>query len=150
MGLSDDIHKLIYRIASEIANQAQSEAPYRTGNLRNDIQVFDDRLKIAGEARVGNTKLAPYAPYVQNGTGVHGPRKERIYPKKAKALKTPYGPRKSIAGMKPNPYYTRAFEKYTTGPKLDRAMATTGKDIGETIKNDLKKALTGNPTIKIL
>ena len=79
----DELQKLLYRIGSEIKNAAQVIAPYRTGNLRNDIQVFDDRID-QNEVRVGNTKTAPYAPYVHEGTGLFGYKKKRIYPKQPK------------------------------------------------------------------
>jgi len=140
------VKDLLYRIGAEIKNEAQREAPYRTGNLRNDLQVFDDKIAQL-EVRIGQTKLAPYAVYVHVGTGISGPKKARIYPKKKKALNTPWGPRKSIAGQKPNPYMTRALANYKTGG-LNRALDYAAVDIGQAIIKDIRAALK-SPNIVI-
>lgn len=139
------LEDLLYRIGAEIKNEAQREAPYVTGNLRNDLQVFDDKIKQL-EVRIGQTRLAPYAVYVHMGTGIHGPKKARIYPKKKKALKTPWGPRKSIAGQKPNPYMTRALGKYKSGG-LERALQDSN-EVGKAVMSEIKKALK-SPNIVI-
>lgn len=60
-----------------------------------------------------------YALWVHDGTGIHGPRGMRIYPKKAKFLhwKTKAGAsvfRRSTAGMKPNPYLKNALPSFKT------------------------------------
>lgn len=146
--MKESMKNLLYRIAAEIKNKAQEEAPYRTGNLRNDIQVFDDRIESL-EVRIGNTKLASYAPYVHQGTGVHGPKGVRITPKTGKALKFKIGGqvifRKSVAGQKPNPYMKRAFDKYKSGG-LERALHDSG--LGEEVLKAFRKALKNTPNIK--
>jgi hypothetical protein len=53
--------------------------------------------------------------YVQRGTGVFGPKRRRITPKRAKFLRfkpkggNAYIYRRSVAGMKPNPFLTRGL-----------------------------------------
>jgi hypothetical protein len=42
-----ELERVVYRIGAEAGNQAQEKAPYRTGNLRNDIQVFDGGRSIS-------------------------------------------------------------------------------------------------------
>lgn len=58
-----------------------------------------------------------YSRWVHDGTGIFGPRRMRIYPKKAKFLhwKTKAGKsvfRKSVAGMRPNTYLKSALPAY--------------------------------------
>ena len=62
------IERLLFRAASEVVERAKVIAPYKTGNLQRDIQVFDDDIN-QGEVSIGNTALASYAPYVHYGTG---------------------------------------------------------------------------------
>lgn len=92
--LNKALNKFGYRVASEIANEAQDQAPYVTGNLRNDIKVYEDGdLKF----EIGNSKLAPYAKWVHDGTGLYGPHKKRIVPRSKKALAFKYKGKK-LAG----------------------------------------------------
>ena len=88
---------LLYRIGQEIVNKAKTIAPYKSGNLSRDIQVIDISDK---DTTIGNTQTAKYAKYIHSGTGLYGKRKRKIVPKKGKALKTPYGYRKSVKGIK--------------------------------------------------
>lgn len=83
-----ELEKFLFRVGSEIVSDAKDIAPYATGNLQSDIQVFDENISSL-EIEVGNSKLTPYAIYVHEGTSAH-----EIRPKNKKALKTPYGPRK--------------------------------------------------------
>ncbi len=70
--------------------------PVVTSNLVNSAtdEISEDGNK--GVLRF----TAEYGRYVDEGTGIYGPKGEKITPKRAKALKTPYGPRKSIKGMR--------------------------------------------------
>lgn len=54
------LEKLLFRIATEVANRAKTIAPVDTANLKKDIQVFDDNIHNL-EVEIGNTTLAPYA-----------------------------------------------------------------------------------------
>lgn len=132
--------KLLYRVGSEIVNIAKDNAPYATGNLKKDIQVFDDRIDKL-EVEIGNSLMATYAPYVHEGTGIYGKKKRRITPKKAKALKTPYGYRKSIAGQKAQPYLQNAREEYVETGGLDRAIDATSKSMVKAVAKSIEVSL---------
>jgi len=126
-----EIQKFLFRAASEIVSDAKDIAPYATGNLQADIQVWDDNIENL-EVEVGNSKLAPYARFVHEGTKAHV-----IRPKTKKALKTPWGPRKKVnhPGTKANPYLQKAVDGYNAENALDEL----GDKINEDIFKEIKK-----------
>ena len=140
--LKEAAERFIYRVAAEIANTAIELAPTRTRNLRNDIKVY----KIAPlKFEIGNSLLAPYAPYVHFGTGIYGPKKRKIVPKKAKALKIPINGkvifRKSVKGQKPNPYFKKAVDiylKHGFNQAAEEFKVELTDSIAHQLKNDLK------------
>ncbi|WP_035148019.1 HK97 gp10 family phage protein, partial [Campylobacter fetus] len=68
----------MFRVGAEVVNESKAIAPFKTGNLKKDIQVFKaDQTSVT----IGNSKLAPYAKFVHFGTKPH-----MIKVKKAKAL----------------------------------------------------------------
>lgn len=119
------VKNLLFRVGSEVANDAKDIAPYRSGNLARDIQVFDENLD-KGEIEVGNSKLAPYAPFVHQGTGRQARGKSKAPHKK---------------GQKAQPYLENALKTYISGGGLDRALKDTGENIMNEFKDDLKKNL---------
>lgn len=137
------IENLLFRVGSEVVNKAKDIAPYVTGNLKRDIQVFDEYIG-KGEVSVGNTLLAEYAPYVHEGTGIYGKYQRKITPKNGKAMKTPWGYRKSIKGQEAQPYLTDAVKNYIASGDFDKAISDAGDDLSEeffsTLKDSLKNA----------
>lgn len=123
--------KLLFRVAAEVSNEAKDLAPFKSGNLKKDIQVFDDDID-DGEIRVGNSKLAPYAPFVHQGTGKQARGRSRAPNKK---------------GQKAQPYLEDALNSYVNDGSLDRALNDPGKDIASHFKDQLKDSLK-NVTIK--
>lgn len=96
-----------------IESAAVEEAPHRSGNLINAITTAANNSGAGGQVFVSGA--APYAQYVHEGTGIFGPRHERIKPTSKKALFWPGAghPMKSIAGMKPNPFMDRGAGRAT-------------------------------------
>ena len=140
------IQKLLFRFGSEIVDIAQDNAPYVSGNLHNDIQIFDENLTNL-EIEVGNSLLTPYAPFVHEGTGIYGKYKRKITPKKGKAMKTPWGYRTSIKGQKAQPYLSDAVQSYISSGAFDKAIDAAGDEISEDIFKNLKESLK-NTSIK--
>lgn len=100
----------------------------KTGNTRRSHTYHvapDGSRGIVGT----NSKIARY---IHEGTGLYGPKKRRITPVTKKALKTPYGPRRSIAGMRPRPYMRDAFAE--AKPAIDRELAAVGAKAVASIK----------------
>ncbi len=81
--------------------------PWRTGNLLMSFRVQVCRLF----ARWYPT--APYAAYVNDGTGIYGPRGVPITPKNKKALywEGAAHPVRSVRGMRPRKYMEKIVEK---------------------------------------
>lgn len=84
-----------------------------TGRLRSDISTTRIRRGIVHGARVGTRVL--YGRYVHEGTGIYGPRRRMIVPKRAAVLRfkpkgsAVYVYARSVKGMKPNRYLTDAL-----------------------------------------
>lgn len=91
-----------------------------TGRLRSSVSV---QLRThAGRPAVRVGTNVRYASYVRRGTGIYGPRRQRIVPKRAKALVFPsarYGARRgkfagkvvvrSVKGMRGNDFLRPAL-----------------------------------------
>lgn len=133
------VHKMLYDIGVEVKGEAIERAPVKTGALRDGITIFDD-LFDDGIVEVGNTAAVSYAVYVHEGTKPH-----KISARKAPALRTPYGPRKSVQhpGSKPNPYLKEAVEELIRSGELDRILddhlSRMGTFILDQIEEDFKK-----------
>jgi HK97 gp10 family phage protein len=96
-------------LVEEIEARAVKEAPVKTSNLVNSITSSVSADGKRAEVNV----TAPYAGFVHRGTGLFGPFKQRIFPTTKKALFWPGAahPFKSVKGMKPNPFFTRALRQ---------------------------------------
>lgn len=129
------IEAFLFRVGSEIVSDAKNLAPYATGNLERDIQLWDDNISNL-EIEVGNSKLTPYAVFVHDGTKPH-----EIRPKNKKALKTPFGPRKKVnhPGTKANPYLQNAVDNYDSKPALNDLGDKICEDVFENIKKGFNK-----------
>ncbi len=74
-------------VLEHATNQAQQNAPEWTGNLKRNI--FQGDIDKRGFVYTGNVsvgKAAPYAQWVESGTGIYGPFHAPIVPKTAKML----------------------------------------------------------------
>jgi hypothetical protein len=131
----EHIEAFLFQVGNGIVNNAKDIAPYVTGNLERDIQVFDDNISNF-EIEVGNSKLAPYAPYVHYGTDPYV-----IRPKNKQALRTPYGARKKVnhPGIKANPYLQKAVDNYDLEPALDDLGNKICSNVFENIKKGFNK-----------
>lgn len=138
MNINKISENFLFQVGSEVVEiTIKKTAPFKTGNLQTDIQVINVSSK---SVTIGNTLKASYAKFVHNGTGIYGPKKRKITPKKARALKTPYGFKKSIKGQKPNPYLENAFNEYVKSG-LKRATNSLAKEIGTKIASNIKVTL---------
>jgi hypothetical protein len=92
----------------------------KTGNTRRShtyhVAPDSSRGVVGTKSRI--------ARYIHDGTGLYGPKKRKITPVTKKALRTPYGPRKSIKGMRPRPYMRDAAQE--AKPAIDRELAAAG------------------------
>jgi len=107
----------------------KQEAPVGTGNLRRNIQFSYSPI---------SSKVWPssgYAVFVNEGTGLYGPRKDYIRPKRAKVLAFKKGGKmifaKKVAGQKANPFVERTRDK--AEPKLNKIFDDMLKEITQKI-----------------
>lgn len=136
------IQKFLEQGALMLQSQAVQGAPVVTGRLRGDITVFP-RTK-PNEISVGNTTLIDYAVHVFYGTKPH-----EIKPKRAKALKTPYGYRKKVnhPGTKANPYLETALDNLVRSGRLNRLLGEFGDEMSEEMFDNITRGLR-NITVK--
>lgn len=74
--------------ANRVVNAARRLAPVDTGRLRASItQEFSTGYGGAPLVRIGSN--LPYAIYVHEGTGVYGPKGQRIFPKHGRFMAWP-------------------------------------------------------------
>lgn len=112
----------LLRAGLRVEKEARNRAPVDTGSLRSSItsQWKPDRRFLGdGFVQIGpNVKSpegAPYDVYQEFGTGIHGPRRQRIKPRRAKLLKfrTKDGnfiSTKSVAGVPAVEYMQKGLE----------------------------------------
>ena len=125
--ISDETFALLLKLGHAIQARASQKAPVKSGRLRGDIGVLEGA---DGSVSIGNTPLIAYAKYVYFGTGLYGEHRTKITPKRAKALKTPYGYRKSVKGQKPNRYLEDALDELLKNGTLDRLIDDAGLEEG--------------------
>ena len=80
--------------ARAVIREQKLLAPRRSGFLGRSIQITE-----ASPTSVTIKSLAPYSRYVEEGTGLYGPKHAKITPKTAKALRWlsgTYGPKGSL------------------------------------------------------
>ena len=101
--------------ADLIAADARLRAPHRTGHLANSTQAEHPTGSLmSGDLQAIVASGAPYATFVEFGTGIYGPKKQRIYPKTKKAMKwrgaDGWIVRRSTKGMRAKPFLIPAME----------------------------------------
>jgi hypothetical protein len=98
------LQKAVAQSQAVIDKYKKADMPWRTGMLQGNWQFTQTGLSAS------YAPLQAYAPFVEFGTGVYGPTGSRIYPTNKRALanvKGGWGPFRSIAGQKANPFMER-------------------------------------------
>lgn len=86
-----DNRVLLGQIAGLAVREAAIKAPHKTGNLRRSIHI-GTVTETSAQVIAG----ANYARYIEEGTGLYGPRKRKIVPVTKKALRWMGGPAGSL------------------------------------------------------
>jgi len=124
------VYQTLFRTGNRVKQRAEVLAPVDQGRLRTSIKLEMDTENGVPIARVGTN--VEYAIWVHEGTGIYGPRKTPIVPKNFRYLKWPvknqsgqgrrrykggktenFAYAKSVRGMKPRPFLTRALQQVT-------------------------------------
>lgn len=117
--------KFIDRVTAGLQLRSRELAPSASGRLRQSIRTEDARLVSPTRATGRVLAHAPYAIYQHEGTGIYGPYRRRIRPKRAKALRFFWRKAggivffKSVKGAKPaatSKFMVRAVEEVLSSP----------------------------------
>lgn len=81
-----DTRVVLGKVALLGVAEAKRLVPRKTGNLGRTIRV-GTVTDTSAQVVAGGTQQVGYARYVEEGTGIHGPRGKRIHPKRARALR---------------------------------------------------------------
>jgi len=108
--LVDLLRPAMSRFVGRVASNARANGPVETGRLLSSLY---SRVNADGSGEVGVT--ARYGIWVHEGTGVYGPRHQRISPVRAPFLV--FVPRgaghrifaRSTAGQRPQPFLVEAL-----------------------------------------
>ena len=101
-------------VVTTVESKAVVNAPAKTGNLARGgtSEANQDGTRGTVTFTAKGKDGTEYAELVHEGTGLFGPRRQRIVPTKKKALFWPGAPHpvKSVAGMKARPFLRKAAE----------------------------------------
>lgn len=96
--------------ANKVQSEARIRAPHRTGTLQRSILV-DRPIALPTATVAVNEK---YGVYIEEGTGIYGPKGTRIKPKRAKVLAFKSGGKmvfaRSVKGMRKRPFFKPGFD----------------------------------------
>lgn len=123
----------LVRRGNRVLSLARRNAPVDTGTLRASLAMAVYRTSSGPVVRVGSN--VRYAVWVHEGTGIYGPRRRRIYPRRGRFLRWPNinnrypltgGPRRyqggrtrsfvyarSVAGVRGRPFLVDALQAAT-------------------------------------
>jgi hypothetical protein len=129
------IVRTVNQVLTRTANQCNSTAPADTGRLRSSHR---QKLTVSGLTLTGSVySTAPYAGYVNRGTGIYGPKGQPIRPKNGQYLVFRAGRMigplqkgekhlapgqrdlvfaRQVKGSPANPYMIRAFQENCPWP----------------------------------
>jgi hypothetical protein len=124
-------HKVLKKVVNDTAQQTivkplRAASPVgNTGNLRKSMgtkagKSFRNAVVFAGP-RMGGSHKGYIANILEHG------KNEKRVPKKAKALATPWGPRRSVAGVRARPFVRPTIERNI--PNAERHMAVSIRKI---------------------
>lgn len=85
--LARDSTKLVDQVTAALVLRSRELAPIDTGDLRRSIRSEDARMVRPTRATGRVVAWAAYARFQHEGTGLYGPRRARIRPKRAKVLR---------------------------------------------------------------
>lgn len=118
-----------------VESEAKINAGFVTGTLARSIT--STVVPLGGTTKGIVSASASYAEFVEEGTGLFGPKKQLIKPKDKKALAW-NGPNgmifaKSTKGMKPKYYMKKAYDskKQAVEARFNQAIANAVKELGK-------------------
>ncbi|MFI7278507.1 hypothetical protein [Streptomyces sp. NPDC049879] len=116
------VGRLVADVTRNVLRAVEVECPKRTGatarSFHSDIEIRPNR-QIRGRVFSDD----PVVQYLEQGTGLYGPRGRRITPRTSKALRFELGGQvifaKSVRGMRKQPFMRRSLEIGSPWPVRD-------------------------------
>lgn len=129
-----EVSRLVVTTARQVLRRVKAETPVQDGHMRAaNAMVLRVRPYRHVMARIVNTDEA--AMWVQTGTGIYGPRRRPITPKRARLLRF-YGKRDgallylpSVKGQPANPFMLRGLMQGTVASR-QRWTIRPGRGVG--------------------
>ena len=113
--LAVNAQKAVFIIGKRVEGEAKKLCPVNTGRLRSSIGTTVTTLNGLPAARVGTD--VEYARQIHDGTGIYGPHRTPVVPRRGKYLVFNIGGQtvfaRSVRGVKGRPFLTDALRKIT-------------------------------------
>ncbi len=117
------------QVGERILTEVRAAEPAKTGELRRETRLTVSKTADGWKIKVAvRKKRVHVAKWVEDGTGIYGPRHRKIRPRKAKAFKIGGREVRSVKGQRPQRPFAR-----TAGSVIaaDRALAQASSRIVE-------------------
>ncbi|MEU0770638.1 hypothetical protein [Streptomyces albogriseolus] len=116
-GSQGPVVRLVERLTDNTYEATVALCPKRSGRTS---RTFKKEVDVVDGFVVGRVwSDDPVVEWLEKGTGIYGPRRRRIYPRRARALRWEDGGQvhfaASIRGMEPQPFMKRALQIGTAG-----------------------------------
>jgi hypothetical protein len=114
----------VNRVVRDTRLACTAECPKRTGETS---RTFRDAVEVRPNVRITGRVWSddPVVGYLENGTGLYGPRRRLITPRRARALRFQVGGEvvfaRSVKGMRPQPFMKRSLQIASPWPVRDGA-----------------------------
>lgn len=118
--VKDGIDAATMTVLSDMATAIDPNIPTITSNLRRNKDKRVNRTADGAEGELVYTQ--DYGRFVNDGTGIFGQYKTPIVPKNKKALKTPYGLRKSVKGMEGRHFVEKGLSGFSPEASFEKGL----------------------------
>ncbi|MEU6932882.1 HK97 gp10 family phage protein [Streptomyces sp. NPDC046374] len=111
-GTEGPVVRFVERLTEQSKQACEALCPKRSGRTSRS---FQSEVEIVDGMVVGRVwSDDPVVKWLEEGTGIYGPRRQRIYPRRARVLHWYDGGEEffaaSIKGMRPQPFMKRALQ----------------------------------------
>lgn len=116
------VGRLVAQVTRDVLATVELQCPKKSGGTSRSFRTdLDVRPFVSVRGRVYSDD--PVVRYLEDGTGLYGPRRQRIRPRTARALRFEAGGQvvfaRSVAGMKPQPFMKRSLQLASPWPVRD-------------------------------
>lgn len=118
------VEKTLNRASNELKNSLVNNTPSKTGKAKSNWNIIKNKDNHIV------TNSSHYLKWVNDGTGIYGKFKRRIFPRRARVLAFKWKGRmwflKSVKGQKPQKFVERSIE--STQKKIDGVVIKSARE----------------------